>query len=348
MRPLVVLLLVLAALAALVVALTTLSDSGRQNDETRGMVADATPRPAEPAADLVAPTAVVDDPRASKTSATTEGGARQEVSAALDPSGPKLAFGAIHGQVVDEAGEPIAGATVSLFDVRPSPLGEEVWLLRGLDQPKPVKQVETNAALGAFQFEQLDPRKDWSLAVAHPSYEHWTSQVAIPVPEGGIYPETIVLKPGASLKGFVRDAATKQPIAGALLVAENPFAITRPKHKRAQGRLEAKSDATGAYAFANLGAAPNQARMMTITAPGYATQVHNNFSMVEYSQPSNVIVNNRQEPVRTIGRTHDFELEAGRVIAGRAWRRASTPCASRPPTSTRRRSSAWRRATPTS
>jgi len=100
-------------------------------------------------------------------------------------------------------------------------------------------------------------------------------------------------------------------------VAENPFAITRPKAKRAQGRLEARTDATGTYSFGNLGSQPGQNRTLTITAPGYATQVHNNFSMVDYSQPSNHIKANKQEAIHRVGRTKDFDLEPGKVIAGR-------------------------------
>ncbi len=313
MRPLVVLLLVLGALAALLFALTTLTDSGRKGDETRGLTADPSPERVQPTAELVQPEAP--EPQGSTPTPTAEG-SRQAVTPARDPAGPKVAFGAIHGKVMDEEGAAIQGARVQLFDVKPSSLGEDAYLLTGEDPPKPIAKQETDAD-GTFQFEQLDPRKSWSLSVAHDAYEHWASEVSIPVPEGQTYPETIVLKPGQSLSGTVRSVATKLPIEGVLLVAENPFALARPRAKRAQTRLEARTDANGKYVFPNVGVSPNQNRLLTVSAPGYATQVHNNFAMVGVSQPSKRITGNKQEPVRRVARTHDFELEAGHVIAGK-------------------------------
>lgn len=311
MRPLVVLLLVLGSLAALFFALTTLG-SGRQGDATRGVVVDPTPEQPQPAADLKQPIVPAD---ARATPVATEG-TRQAVAPVRDPAGPKLAFGAIHGKVMNEEGNPIAGARVNLFDVRPSTLGEDAYILTGEDPPRPVSKSETDTQ-GTFRFEQLDPRKDWSLSVTHDLYEHWASEVAIPVPEGAVYPETIRLQAGQSLSGFVYAAATKQPVEGVLLVAENPFAVTRPKNKRSQTRLEARTDGLGKYVFTNVGISPNQNRLLTVSAPGYATQVHNNFAMVGTTQPSNKIKGNKQEPVRRIARTHDFELEPGHVIAGK-------------------------------
>jgi protocatechuate 3,4-dioxygenase beta subunit len=312
MRPLAVLLLVLGALAALFFALTTMTGGGRGEPKRTVAVAPA-PTPAGNSEPLTAPPPVVE------TRAETpepDAGVRQAVRPAFDPKGPKLAFGAIHGKVVDEDGKPVPGATVSLFDTKPSSLGEDYFMMMGKDRPRALSKAESGPD-GQFRFEQLDPRKDWSLEVGHDLYEYWTSEVSIPVPEGGIYPETIVLRPGKTMSGVVRSAASGQPIEGALLVAENPFAVTRPKNKRAQGRLEARSDANGAYAFTNLGAAPGQNRTLTITAPGYATQVHLNFMMVDYTAPSNKVVKNRQEPVRMVGRVKDFDLELGHTIAGR-------------------------------
>lgn len=311
MRPLVVLLLVLGSLAALLVALMTLGD-GRHGEGPQGAIlAPAAPH-AEPAADLQDP-AVAVEPRAQSVEVEPS---RKAVQPARDPMGPKLAFGAIHGKVLDDQGEPVSGAQVSLFDSKPSSLGEDYFLLSGNERPRPSAKFETKAD-GQFRFDQLDPRRDWSLEVSHERFEYWASQVAIPVPEGGVYPETIILSPGQIMSGVVRSTASGRPIEGVLLVAENPFALMRPKNKRAQGRIEAKTDANGAYSFPNLGASPGQNRTLTLTAPGYATQVHNNFMMVDYSESSNRIKNSKQEQVHRISRTKDFELEPGRSIAGR-------------------------------
>lgn len=313
MRPLVVLLLVLASLAALLVALTTLSDSGRHGDDSRGTAVRATPdRPIEPAI-LVEPVT----PTEGAAAAASNEGARTAVAPAKDPKGPKVAFGAIEGEVIDEDGKPIAGAKVSLFDTKPGALGEEFNLLRGSEPPRPLFKTETNET-GSFRFDQLDPRKDWSLSVAHERYEHFVSELPIPVPEGGVYPESIVLRPGQTMSGVVVAAGTRVPIAGALLVAENPFALTAANRKRAMGRLEARTDANGAYLFTNLGTAPAQNRMLTVSAPGYATQIYSNYSMVTFTEPEkDRRRNTKPDPVQMIGRSQDFELMPGMVIAGR-------------------------------
>lgn len=312
MRPLVVLLLVLGSLAALLVALMTLSDSSRHGDEPRGViVAPAAPH-AQPSADLQEPRVAVEQ----RAEGPEGEPSRKPVQPARDPMGPKVAFGAIHGKVLDDQGDPVSGALVNLFDTKPSTLGDDYFLLSGNERPRPTAKFETKAD-GQFRFDQLDPRKDWSLEVSHERFEFWASQVAIPVPEGGVYPETIIMNPGQIMSGVVRSSATGRPVEGVLLVADNPFALARPKNKRAQGRLEAKTDANGAYVFPNLGASPGQNRILTLTAPGYATQVHNNFMMVDYSQTSNRIKNSKQEQPHRISRTKDFELEPGRSIAGR-------------------------------
>ena len=303
----------LASLAALVVALTTLSDSGRHGDAGRGVEVDATPDRSTPTSELVEPGAV---PVAASRTESTGPDTRHSVQTPRAATGPKVAFGAIHGKVIDEEGAAIAQAKVFLFDIKPSSLGEDVYLLRDGDPPKPLFKAETDAE-GTFLFDGLDPRKDWSLSVKHDAYEEWASEVSIPVPEGGHYPETIVLKPGQTLSGVVRDATTHQPLAGVTLAAENPWALTRPKHKRAQTRLEVKTGADGAYVFKNLGASPAQNRVLTISAPGYATQVHNNFMMVAFSQPGTRIKGNKQEQPHRIGRVQDFDLQSGHVIAGR-------------------------------
>src|SRR5262245_63214946 len=61
---------------------------------------------------------------------------------------------------------------------------------------------------------------------------------------------------------------------------------------------------------------PTQSRVLTITAPGYATQVHSNFTMVALGEPPRRFKNQQPEG-QLEGRNQDFELEPGLVIAGK-------------------------------
>lgn len=309
MRPLVVLLLVLGSLAALVFALTALTDSGRSGEDGRGTAVEPVrPRVDRPAE--LTPAERVGETTGSEAHATPE--TRQAVVPDADPGGRSVAFGAIQGLVVDPEGQPIAGAEVGLLNARPSALGDDYWTLRGIDPPRPVSKVKTEAD-GAFRFDQLDPRKDWSLTVVHEKYLSHATDQTIPVPEGGTWLETIRLEPGQVASGFVRDAKTSQPIAGALLVVDGPFAGLR--RSKSPSRAEAVTDATGAYTFSNVGGG-SQSRVLTITAPGYATQVISNFTMVVQGEAPRRF-KNKQPEAKLEGRKQDFELEPGMIIAGR-------------------------------
>jgi len=311
MRPVVVLLLVLGSLAALLFALTTITDSGRKSDDGPGLGVEALPTDAAHVSELIPPPSAKGAPEPAR--ATVEE-TRQSLQAARDPGGTKVAFGAIEGLVVDRQGRPIAQAQVSLLNSKPSVLGEELNALRGTEPPRPISKFVTEAD-GAFRFVQLDPRKDWSLVAGHERFVSYSTEVAIAVPEGGVWKETLIMELGQTATGVVRDARTSQPIVGARLVVEGPFA--RMGKKPAAGRVEATTDQNGVYAFMNVGANAAQGRSLTVSAPGYATQVHSNFSLAVYGDAP-IRFKNVQPPGQLEGRQFDFELEPGRVIAGRA------------------------------
>jgi protocatechuate 3,4-dioxygenase beta subunit len=311
MRPLVVLLLVLGSLAALLFALTAITDSGREGEEARGLAVEPATQPdAARTADLVAPPRQEEAPEVPRAPVEET---RLALQSEPDPSARKLAYGSIEGIVIDRNGRPIAEAHVSLLNSKPSILGEEIHALRGTEPPRPLAKVETDAE-GTFRFQGLDPRKDWSLVASHERYVSYTTEVAIAVPEGGVWKETLVMERGQRAMGVVRDAETSLPIAGALLVVDGPFA--RMNKKGSPGRLEATTDETGVYVFENVGVSGGQGRILTITAPGYATQVHSNFTLATYGEAPTRF-KNVQPQGQTEGRQLDFELEPGRVIAGR-------------------------------
>jgi protocatechuate 3,4-dioxygenase beta subunit len=310
MRPLVVLLLVLAALGALLFALTSLSDSGRNAGETRGGVEPV--RTEEPGVkvELVSPA----QKEAAATPAPVEGNRQASVSAP-ETHGQRVAFGAIAGVVVNEAQEPVPEATISLLNTRPSSLGDDLLAIRGEEAPRPLAKTVTDET-GSFRFDGLDPRKDWSFTVTHERYLTYSPELVVAVPEGGVWEERVILQQGVTLEGFVRDARTSQTIPGAQLVIESPF--FEQYRRKSPGRLEAVTDANGAFLFTNVGASFGQNRQLRVTAPGYATQVHSNFMMAAVAESPTRFKNVQPEP-KLRGRKQDFELEPAKVIAGRVF-----------------------------
>jgi len=306
MRPILVLLLVIGALAALFFALTT--TGGTPRGSSRGGVA-VVETPAQEERGGAEPITPAAEPEVERAAVETRTAVSQP-----GPGARAAQFGTLSGVVQDEEGLPIAAATVSLMNTRPSPLGsEDAFLLRGVEPPKPYQKVETDAQ-GAFRFERLDPDKPWSLIVTHERYLRFESPTVIPVPEGGEWNDKIILQLGLTCSGVVRDAQTKQPIAGATLVVES--AMAQSSRRKSAGRMEAKTDGQGAYVFYNTSLSPQQARILTVTAPGYATQVINNFAMAALGQPETRF-KNVQGQGKQGSKVQDFELERERTISGR-------------------------------
>lgn len=306
MRPLVVLILVLGALAALLFALTSVTDT--RGDEDHGLVP-VPQRATEESPDMRASQPLAEPAEATRVVAED---ARQAVEPDLRAVGARVAFGAIEGVVITKDGTPVEGAKVGLLNVKPSSLGDDIYALRGVDPPKPVAKAETGPD-GTFEFRQLDPRKDWCLSVTHPKYVSYKTEMAIPVPEGGSWQETVTLESGLESRGVVRDAKTNLPIEGVLLVVDGPFA--RMGATKSPTRMEATTDKDGVFTFTNVGANA-QARVLTISAPGYATQVHPNFIMAAMADAPTRVKNVRGR-ARLEAQDHDFALEPGTVLAGR-------------------------------
>lgn len=308
MRPILVLLLVLGALTALFFALTT---SGKTPRGTPRGGVEVVETPAEPQRSTSEPLAPAAEPEAQPDRTALDG--RTAVSQP-GPAARAAQYGALAGVVADEEGKPIPGATVSLMNTRPSPLGsEDAFLLRGVEPPKPYQKAETDAQ-GGFRFERLDPDKPWSLVVTHPRYLRFESATVIPVPEGGEWNDKITLQLGLTCSGVVRDAQTKQPIPGATLVVES--AMAQSSRKKSAGRMETQTDAQGAYVFYNTSLSQQQARILTVSAPGFATQVVNNFAMAALSEPETRF-KNVQGQSNQQSKVQDFELERERTISGR-------------------------------
>src|SRR5262245_16117458 len=157
MKPLVVLLLVLGSLAALVFALTALADSGPGRHEDQKGIAAVPSKPV-----TKDPTTLVEPASAPAVEQHPVETSRAPVQPDPDPSVRKGAFGAIEGKVVDEENQPVPKARISPLNTKPSSHGPDGYELRGTDPPRPMEKAETDEK-GTFRFDNLDPRKDWSL-----------------------------------------------------------------------------------------------------------------------------------------------------------------------------------------
>ncbi len=301
MRPLVVLILVLGAIAALLFALTSLTGNRRGGNGDQ-LVA------VKPDAPKGKPQALV-EPVEPAQRTETDAAADESRQAVLEGEVRAPVAGAVEGTVVDAEDQPIAEARVSLMNTRQSSIGDAFYALRDREPPRPVAAIETDET-GSFRFEHLDPRKDWTVIVHHDRY--MPEQRPIPVPENGVWTEKIILRPGVTCSGTVRDGATMQPIVEATLVVDDPIAAFSPRKKSAT-RIEVQSDANGRYTFYNV--RPGQ-QTLTLSAPGYATQVHNNFSLVSVAA-SPTRFKNRQPEAGIESKEQDFDLQPGLVIAGR-------------------------------
>jgi len=306
MKPLVVLLLVVGALGALLFALTSITDRGGPRGgpiEPPVAAVRPTEKP-EPNHELSEPTLPAATPVRS-----TEGD-RQALQEDLGgpAAGERLANGTIQGEVVDPQGNPIAGARISLTNSRVSQFDDVILSMRDIEPPRPLGKAETDAT-GVFRFEGLDPRKPWTLVVAHDTYRP-TEAGPIEVPEGGTWNERIELQPGQTFSGTVRNAQSGAAIAGARLVVDSPVLLGK---KKSPSRTEATTGADGVFVFPNVKAGQFA---LTVSAPGFATQMHSNFSLVEMGEASKTFTN-RQSAPGLQSKTQDFELLPGKLIAGR-------------------------------
>ncbi len=301
MRPIVVLILVLGAVSALLFALTSITGGDGRGGEVEPLtVVKPTDARSRPAASLVEPIV----PPARTEPAVEE--SRQALPEAAEARG---AFaGAIEGEIVDEADNPIAEARVSLVNARPNSFGPAFYAMRNQDPPRPASKVVTDET-GRFRFERLDPRKDWMVVITHDRYMR--EEHGIPVPEQAVRKEKFILRPGITCSGTVRDGVTGQPIAEVLLAVDSPLAAFNKR--RSASRIEARTDPSGRYTFYNV--SPGQ-QTLTISAPHYATQVHNNFSLVNQGDAPTTF-KNRQGGAELESKEQDFELQPGKIIAGR-------------------------------
>ncbi len=251
MRPLLVLVLVLAAIGALLFAIFGI-DSGGNTPVVAPPVAEA---PANP----------------NKTPAQLDGGvtkaperAPSDTSDVRKPAGGSNAIALdnrLTGLVRNPQGGPVAGAEVILSTLNAS----EMFFV---NDPLPDHSKEPRArtdAEGRYTFVGIQPRDRYTLILSHAEYSR-KEEATIPVGEMGSWEmPPITLTPGATLAGRVRNEAGDF-VQGCQLHLEGfsyqGLGIVAPD------RITVATDAEGAYKFKNVPAGP---RYLQATAPGYAT-----------------------------------------------------------------------------
>lgn len=251
MRPLLVLVLVLAAIGALLFAVFGI-DSGGKTPEVAPPVAEAprtnTAKPAQLDGGGKRPDRVVSEARSDDRAVA--GGAQ---AIALDNR--------LTGLVRNPQGGPVVGAEVILSTLNAS----EMFFV---NDPLPDQTKEPRArtdAEGRYTFAAIQPRDRYTLILAHPDYSR-KEEPTVPVGETGTAEmPPITLTPGATLAGRVRNEAGDF-VQGATLYLEGfsyqGLGIVAPD------RMTATTDAEGSYKFKNV---PSGPRYLQATASGYAT-----------------------------------------------------------------------------
>ncbi|MFT5052991.1 MAG: protocatechuate 3,4-dioxygenase beta subunit, partial [Chlamydiales bacterium] len=250
MRPLLVLILIVAALGAFYVAF-----SGDSTDtQTQGLSPDARPTTPVGTADdaqLVGPDAVLEDRRAQPVAEL------DQPQAIDDRKGFK---NRLTGRVVDEDNNPIADASVVL-----TKWGRSTFFFTEDDgswDRSDDRSAKTDAE-GVYQFDDLPAFNGFALVASHDDYG--TTEVGeVGMEDSGLFEEPpIVLHPGFKVWGVITDTGGNI-VPSASVVLSLPNLGSDPMDGPETKRL--KSDATGGYEIKSV--SPGM-YALTVTADGY-------------------------------------------------------------------------------
>ncbi|MBI4881444.1 MAG: carboxypeptidase regulatory-like domain-containing protein, partial [Planctomycetes bacterium] len=160
--------------------------------------------------------------------------------------------GSLAGRVLDEAGNPVAGAEVKAWH-RKLTEGPNVDILFSLDLSGVGVRATTADASGFFLLHGLPAGEAIALARA----EGYTSEsvTGISIRKGGLTGDvTITLSSGGAIEGVVVDDATGRPIEGALVaVSDTVIDISEPGFSTAVAQnREVQSAANGCFRLKGL------------------------------------------------------------------------------------------------
>ena len=253
MRPILVLLLVLAAVGALLFAFLSGGDGGKRRAgvlEGPTPVTRNEPRTGEPA-NL---TSIENDREAVPEPV------RAPVQPVVEPDATGLVFeNGLTGQVINEEGKPVAGARVVLGFQS----SQILFMDQSADRSRERESITSEQ--GKYLFEKIEPSEYYTLIVTHPEYSRdEISNVRVPLDQVVEGPP-IVLRKGASLTGWVRDTEGNPVPEAELVLDVNVFGDV------SEHAQKAKIDAQGHYDIPNVAAGM---RALRVEAAGYGTQFH--------------------------------------------------------------------------
>lgn len=284
MRPILVLLLVVIAIAALVFGVFSLLGDGKAGTVSvnPGVEAPVKPAPA-PTSDLAggAP------PAQQRTETPKPAGAREEVKTRTSADYGNV----LRGTVETPDGQPLQGAEVTLTAHGTDQL---VFVNDPVDRTKDL--VARTDAKGEYAFQDVTPSDRYKLIAKHPDFAE-TSMMSNRVTELGEFVEPpLRMKYGARLSGYVSDTAGNS-VPNAALHLDSMFVL---EDGETAERRTVRSDAEGFYTFTNVPQG-NEHRTLIIESPGYASQ-----------QQQGLIFRPGEDTM-----TIDFTLQPALMLAGR-------------------------------
>lgn len=292
MRPLIVLVLVLLAVAGVVFGVMFLGDKDGANGGQA--VAPAAPTPVAPvrAGDPAELAPVDDGGQTGRGEVSVPASAVLEDMAVASPGqGNRLV-----GRVVDSDARPVAGAKLKLSS-RPM-MGDALVLDFFNPSPKPVTPITVKSdAAGTYAFRDVAPRTDYYLKAEHADFAS-AQETLVQVGERGEFlgPE-IVLRLGSGLTGYVRDIGGN-PVPDAELLLDSAYVMNWEADN--PDRMSVVADNTGYFEFKNV---PQGPRNLMVRAQGYGVQVHSGNDLQFKGEPGDT-------------RQIDFVLEPGFPIVG--------------------------------
>lgn len=295
MRPLVVILLVLAAVGALIFALSNLGgDSGGSTSGVGPVGPRTVERPDQPTPTL--------DPRTREAAPATVRETTPDPARVIEGG---LGFAnRLSGLVQDEKGAPVRGAKVTL-----TRHGAQVitFVNEAVDRSDD-RGTETNAS-GAYSFTNVTPYSHYALIVSHPDFARVEEQASPVGPEGDVQEPPIVLRNGARLYGVVRNSVGDS-VAGAQLTLYGTFHGLGANDSPDQ--LVAQSDNLGNYQFLNV---PPGHRTLSVTADGYGNATVGGLQLERVDVERDVVLELAEMICGTVVGPGNIPIEGARVIA---------------------------------
>lgn len=287
-RPILILVLVVAAIGALLFGVFQLlgeSTPPAQVDTTVEPVVKPPPKPADPVL---------------SGESTSSRGQRSgaEVDVYENADGTFQYDNQLVGEVVNKDRAPVPDVEIVLSTVGTQ---EMFFMNDAVDHSGDITRRTDKD--GKFRFTNLQPRSRYSMVLMHPDYSR-KEIMSVPVAPQGISTEPqIILAKGTQLTGYVKDEAGNV-IGGATLHLDGLRYQGSPY--TAPDRMTVTTSPEGWYVFANV---PPGNRALTVAAAGYGTLTVNGLMF----QPN-------QEPT-----TRDVLLKVAEMICGRVVDREGAP-----------------------